>query len=208
MNAWKYTLVAVAVAIAALSSPAATYSPPAGTPLANREHPRIWLTKSTVAEINAKIAGSMKSDYQTFVSYLDSNWAGAITDQRYFYHIRNYAFVYAIGAVPGVSYGHSLTEYADKAKEIMLAAVNDYPPAQDNSDNRVISVSVGYDWIYSRLSASDRSTIVGWLRQVQLPQPVDNPFHQTRNQPRNFSMIAGLSGRLTIRTTTAPAISG
>jgi hypothetical protein len=194
MKAWKWTVAAVAVALVGVVSPASTYSPGPGTPLGNREHPRIWLSRGTIPEINSKIANGMKSDYQSFVSYLDAKYAAAANDDRYYYyHIRNYAFVYAIGAVPGISYGRPLTDYAAKAKELMLAAVAEGLVVQEGGDHRVISVSAGYDWLYSSLTPTQRNTVASWLRQVPVPKAVDNPFHHTRSVPRYQSMIAGLA---------------
>ena len=48
------------------------YTPPAGSPLARREHPRLFLTQAGLPAMRAKLAGPFRDLYQSFVTHLDS----------------------------------------------------------------------------------------------------------------------------------------
>ena len=67
-------LLALAIALVAIVAPVGSYAPPAGSPLANREHPRILITNATLPALRAKLGsgGAWSSEFKTWVSWADS----------------------------------------------------------------------------------------------------------------------------------------
>src|SRR6266699_1264015 len=86
-------------------------SPGTAVSMSERRHPRIFLTPDNVAAYRAKLGGPLRADFQEFVSYLDSVYNTAQADSEYYFHVRNYAFLYALGPVPGISYGRPTEAY-------------------------------------------------------------------------------------------------
>src|SRR5258705_4882694 len=144
--------------IAALSRGQSPLQGTAG-PLSERRHPRIFLTPDNLAAYRTKLGGPLRGDFQEFVSYLDGVYATAQSDSEYYFHVRNYAFLYALGPVPGISYGRSTEAYGAKAIELLKQLV-----ARGNADTgdpgpQTQILAVGYDWWYPLLSSADRVAI-------------------------------------------------
>src|SRR5215204_5150136 len=89
-----------------------------GSPLANRQHPRIYLTAANIPSYRTKLSGEFRDEYQSWIDYLDSIFASAERDDEYHAHARNFAFVYRVGRVPGISYSRDISEYGDKARAL------------------------------------------------------------------------------------------
>jgi hypothetical protein len=73
MRIWVVALFVAAASI--LPSTAGAHTPASGSPLANREHPRLWLTRGNLPTVRAKLSGDFRAEYQAFVSELDQRMA-------------------------------------------------------------------------------------------------------------------------------------
>ena len=170
----------------------------AGTPLDNREHPRLWLSSSTIPELKTRLAGAQRPQFQEFVKFLDSEFASVTGSGDYYYGIRNYGFLYALGPVSGVSYGHSQAQYGAKAAELLRALAADARGvAASEGDAHVQLMAAGYDWCYSLLSASDKAAVVSRLKEIASkpygPGSNRNSFHHREIKERMLYILAGLA---------------
>src|SRR5205085_11089727 len=125
------------------------------TPIDNAEHPRLWLSSQTLPGIRTRLATSLSSDFQAFVRYLDSEYDLASTESDYYFHIRNFAFLYAVGPIAGITYGHTQASYGNKAAELLrrFAISSDGPSSE--GDAVVHLLTAGYDWCFPLLTATD-----------------------------------------------------
>jgi hypothetical protein len=154
-----------------------------GSPLAKRQHPRIWLTQDNIPAYQAKLGGAFRSEYQAWVAYLDSAYDTADTASEYEKQALNFAFVYRVGAVPGISYGHSIADYGTKGKTLFMKAV---------SAGVGRNVPLAYDWLYDLLSPADRVAAVGAFLALPVPK-VTNPLDDGESAERLAYIGAGLA---------------
>ena len=130
--------------------------PYASSAVCKGEHPRLHITKATLPAFQAKIATYYKSEYQTFVSWVDVNFSqdvlsveGLMSD----YH----AFIFQMGKIPGITYQRQISEYGQRAVEIMLKQVAEQVPGPGSSsqhphDSRVSVVTRTYDCICTHIT--------------------------------------------------------
>ncbi|KKT46093.1 MAG: hypothetical protein UW39_C0031G0012, partial [Parcubacteria group bacterium GW2011_GWC2_44_17] len=144
-------------------------SPYNTSPACLGEHPRIHITQDTLPYFRNKIATYYKSEYQQFVNWVDTNFtveddpdtSGLMAD----YH----ALIYLLGPINGITYGHSMTEYRDRAIGNMLWAVanwTDIGKARAYRYNGYAIVARAYDWVWADIVPADRTKIVNWLAEI------------------------------------------
>lgn len=188
----RMRLVALTVVLTLASSAGASaYTPPVGSPLARREHPRIWITRSTIPNFQAKLAGPYKAEYQYFVSYLDSIFNTVESDTYWENHIVHYAFIYRMGSVSGISYGYSVAQYGAKAKALLMLAVS-----KDTSTlpGGAYWPALAYDWLFDLLTSGERMQIVTYVN-VQNPKldRIKDPWDDRSSQTVARRVLAGLA---------------
>jgi hypothetical protein len=165
----------------------------AGSPMGSGVHPRVLLSPDELVPLRAKLAGPLKPDYQEFVAFLDANYGAAGTDSEFYYFMRDYAFVYAIGNVSGVSYGRSMNEYGAKALELLRKI----SAAHQTGDAAVQTMAVTYDWVFPLLTAADRVAVVDALKIAAFkpggPGGGRSAFHHREIKDRMNYLLAGLA---------------
>ncbi|MBI1923521.1 PKD domain-containing protein [Candidatus Poribacteria bacterium] len=161
-----YTIIMLAVGLL-LPYIAIGYTPNPNSPIGRGEHPRLHITQETLPDFRNKIA-DFKSEYQRFVNWVDAQFStdelepekGGIMAQ---YH----AFIYQIGLIPGITYGRTMTEYRDRAIQIMINKVNAGLPtiAEGNHgyNDDFSNMSRAYDWMWHELAQEQKTRIVEWL---------------------------------------------
>jgi hypothetical protein len=164
----------------------------AGTPIDNKEHPRVWLSSSTLPEIRTRLAGPLKNDFQQFVNFLDSEYGTIASASDFHLGVRNYCFLYAVGPVTGINYGRSRADYGTKGAELTRKLA-----ASGGLSGYTQQMVSGYDWCYQALTASDKATVVARLKDVVQkpygPGNARNPFHHVEIKDRANYILAGLA---------------
>ncbi len=157
----------------------ASWQPAQGSPLSNKERPRIFFTESSKQDIIQKISSYYLSDYQKFVDTLDADFgtsfSGYANNNLGINAVRNYAFLCQVDpASVGASSSKSRTEYCGEsvrlAKE-MASALPDYRDSihcaqiwdGKNCGLFNVSLAVAYDWAYNDMTISDRNSLKGSL---------------------------------------------
>lgn len=169
------------------------FTPPSGSPLANREHPRLWLTASNISAIKAKLScpsGYFCNEFRAFIRDLDNritepeNWFGGWEND-----IQSYAFLCNIGPVSGVTYGNSVTTYCNRAK-LMLSRL----PVSDDI-TPFLNGALAYDWLYNVLTPTERVNAVNILKQTPsgYEGSFGNPFESNTIRTHVAHLVAGLA---------------
>src|SRR5688572_7338279 len=165
----------------------------ASAPMAAGTHPRLLLHPEELPALRAKLGGPLRPAFQEFVSFVDSSYGTAASDSEFYYFMRDYAFLYAVGNVTGVSYGRSMSEYGAKAVELLkkIAA------SGQNGDPAVQTMAMTYDWVYPLLSASDKSAVVQALKTAAFqpggPGGSRSAFHHREIKDRLNYILAGMA---------------
>jgi len=136
------------------------------------DHPRLHITQETLPYLREKIKNYYLSEYQRFVSWVDADfdkdevwYAGLMADY--------FAFIYLLGPIEGVSYQHNLSEYKQRAIEIMLTTAssdleNPGGVGSEKYHNSHVSMARAYDWLYNKLTQEQREKIANWLAKAGL----------------------------------------
>jgi len=138
------------------------YTPKAGSPLANRVHPRLLITPNSIPALRNAIATHYKSEFQDYV-----NWAAApkVSDDSQIGEaghdplrstIVHQAFIYALGQVPGISYPISTDAYARLAIDKLISNLN-------NGDSLAYVAALAYDWTYNAMTTTERAQIANLM---------------------------------------------
>src|SRR4051812_10546309 len=94
------------------------FTPPAGSPLAAGQHPRLLLTTANLPTIQAKMAGDFRTEYQQFINGLDSRISGPYNP----IDIEDYAFACKLGTISGITYSNPISSYCSRAKTLLDSA--------------------------------------------------------------------------------------
>ena len=152
-----------------------TFSPRSDSPIARGQHPRLFLTPSTLPAFRTKVSTlrantGLLEDYQKVVDYADSvfdrSWEDA---ERHKGLLADYhALIHLVGPIPGIAYKHTMQEYKTRAIEILMEGIKaplNLGGQYNHNARKEIPwlVAKAYDWIYPELSKSQRSAIVNYL---------------------------------------------
>jgi hypothetical protein len=165
----------------------------ASAPMSAGSHPRLLLNADELPALRAKLSGPLRPDFQEFVSYVDSSFGTAASDSEYYYFMRDYAFLYVVGNVSGVTYGRSMSEYGAKAVELLkkIAA------GGLTGDPAIHTMATTYDWVYPLLSASDKTMVVQALKTAAFkpggPGGGRSAFHHREIKDRLNYILAGMA---------------
>ena len=153
------------------------FTPPPGSPLAKKEHPRLFFTKESIGPIKSYIDRYEGENFQRYVNEVDAAFeqsAAAKERNMLLLDAHNFAFLCyarASGLFENYSFAHSAGEYAAKAyehaveidrqkrlprkwlKEQSHAAIMESP-----SQGGYINLALGtvYDWCYDQLSLEQK----------------------------------------------------
>jgi hypothetical protein len=138
------------------AAPAFAVWPPTGSPLANGDHPRLWLISQahrdanpsapgmTVTELRAKVAANYSSDLQSLVTEMSTRYGEANPTQKLYLSndLLNYALLSVIdpASIGGYTDTKTAAEYATRAKSLW--------------DDLVANVTA---------EANDAGTLTAWL---------------------------------------------
>ncbi len=177
----RHHLIKAVLIISILISGAAfsqgNYTPPSGSPLANHEHPRLFITGSSLPQIRNYINTYAAADFQIFVNALDASFQEAPsgkTRNYLLYDAANYAFLYLLdpALMTNFHFVHTREQYANKAWE--HAQVIFGKSWYDNHNSPVtlssgqggyinLSLAVIYDWMFPWLSTAQKQAIADKL---------------------------------------------
>jgi len=112
----------------------------------------------------------------------------------------NYAFVYLLDTIPGVTYSHTMSEYQSKAKELLLKIPTVFPYINNGLDSSQVGTVVAYDWLYSSLTASEKTTLVKFMKGMDNDAfftrgTTDNVWNSFVPMARSMAIQAGLLSR-------------
>lgn len=168
-----------------LSTPllGSTFTSPAGSPLANGEHPRLFITKQTLGQLRNKIATYYHSDFQKFVDFMDrlyttSPGSGDLGEwNEIFGAARSYALLYLVdpATISGIRATHSKTDYGRKAIDLALHISRKLPGSWNEphhgaktlttSDGGLatLALQVVYDWTHDLTTLDERRAMADRL---------------------------------------------
>ncbi len=156
-----------------------SWQPPQGSPLSNKEHPRLFFTADSKQKIIDKIKTYYQTDFRDFVNTLDADYgtsfSGYETQNLGINAVRNYALLCQIEpSSVGVSGSYSRQEYCDESVRLakqMASALPDYRDSihcaqtwdGKNCGLFNVSLAVAYDWAYNDMSVADRQSLQGYI---------------------------------------------
>lgn len=167
----KLTIPILTVVTLLSGVPSEAWQPPVNSPLARREHPRLWLTVANLPSMRAKLAGDFKSEYQAFVTYMNGSLVGSpstqdLRDQ----YLLDFAFIYAVGPVTGIDYGgRTMADYLARARDLFGQVLTE---STMNND----SLPYAYDWLYHALSPTERAKAAVLFKRLEYASS-GNPFN-------------------------------
>lgn len=118
-------------------------------------HPRMFINTSNLPTFQNRAATTHLTEFQAIVTWCDTYWTNdaiASSDYGYDHGILRYALVYRLGTIPGITYGHSISAYGDRGAALLV-----------NGSLYIWWRAIAYDWLYDRLTPSQRSILVGKL---------------------------------------------
>lgn len=192
-----FCMLVLVVVVATAPGPGAAWTPPAGSPLANHEHPRILITAQTLPAIKEKIGsgGLWHSDFKTWVQWADDKYGSVLStshaDRPFL--AADYAFLWLTYPVSGVTYGHTRAEYGSLARTLLLNL-----PTLDAQVGNIgaYATAIAYDWANPILSSADKAAIVTFLKTVDawsFTRPEANPFNSQVTQARAQKILSGIA---------------
>lgn len=178
--------VAVSIPVAAEA-----HDPPAGSPLANREHPRLWMTQASLSGLRTKIATTRLTDYADFVYQVDKDFTMPDGEVGSEYHAVRAAFLYVIGPIPGVSYARPMGDYLSQAKARLLYMTT---VQTNNLASRYSASGLTYDWLHSQLTPAERTAVVNGLKLMDSQMAgYKNPWDDRSTELIQARILAGLA---------------
>ncbi len=149
-----------------------TYNVPAGSPMANGEHPRLFFTESTFPSIASYIETYESTDFQTWLNARDADFDESPSSKErrmLLWEACNYAFLYYAldsGLFSSFTFGHSTTEYADKVYDHIIEIDNrvrnqgmrEFRGGITGNQGGYITMTtaLAYDWIFDYWTQSQK----------------------------------------------------
>lgn len=168
----KHFKILVLTTILFLTQSVWSFDPKPGTPLANKEHPRLHITQETIPELRQLISVHFRDEFQDYVNWAHSTSDGL--DENIIYEaghdplralMVHQAFIAALGQVPGISYPASLERFAERASNTLIARLN--------SGQKVsYVVPLVYDWTFNLIPQSKRQQIANLVVNRNLTHKV------------------------------------
>jgi hypothetical protein len=154
-----------------------TYTPPAGSPLARKVHPRLFFTAETLPAMRQRLNTLYASEFQNFVTAMDGFYNESLDNiqQNYKFHdARNFAFLYLIdpALMPRFRFGHTREEYGRRAIELALRVTlihgygdgHDSPALRSNSGGYInLALGCVYDWCFPMLALAEKQKLAQGL---------------------------------------------
>jgi len=176
------------------------YLPPAGSPLARKTHPRLYLTAEDLPGLRQRILTYYQAEFQNYVNALDEAFdksPASKADNMLFMDSENYAFLYLIdpSQMPGIRFGHSREQYGRKAiAHAMVSKDMDRgdshssaKPQSSNGGYHNLSLAVVYDWTHPLLSLQEKQALADGLFRL----------YQQRDDDANPGVKQKLSNKIT-----------
>jgi len=171
------------------------FTPPADSPLARREHPRLFFTAVDLPGIRQRILQRYRADFESYVSALDGAFGGSSSGSMLYFDTRSYAFLCAIdpGAM-GIPAGHSRQDYCNKSVQLALAISSGCEDARHDfaiwwtTGGCRMSPSIAYDWTYSQITETQRQQLadkIVALYEAKRGTDVFPPYNQDRHNISN-----------------------
>ena len=166
---------------------ALAWNPPAGTPLGDKVHPRIWLIPEEspytnfgikVSDITDRIATNSiyKEKFQSWINTMDGRWSSSTTGATVIDSTTNaigFAFLYQTDPanISGITASHTQNDYGQKALEwgryvatqMRDSGWFDYSTTYYNgeaSGPRNMSIAIVADWVSDLMTTSDRQLFI------------------------------------------------
>ncbi|MDZ7289576.1 MAG: hypothetical protein ONB44_09025 [candidate division KSB1 bacterium] len=153
------------------------YTPPPGSPLARKVHPRLFFTAETVPVMRQRLNTIYAAEFQSFISEMDGLYdepIDAIPQNYKFADARNFAFLYLMdpAQMPAFRFGHARHEYGRRAIELALkiATIRGYTDGHYSHALRSIAggyinlaLACVYDWCFSMLTPPEKKKIAQGL---------------------------------------------
>ena len=188
----RVVVLLATTAVLAVVVPTLSYSPPPGSPLANREHPRLLITSASLPALKTKLGsgGVWSSDFKAWVSWADGQYPSysGVSGTELPRWLANYALIWITHPVAGVNYGKSKAEYGAAAKSMLMRLVSvsqkasnyDYYPG--NSGLRLDSAAL--EW-------SEKAALAAFFKGIDEQQMTDAP-----KSPFNSQVAAARSQKI------------
>jgi len=154
-----------------------TYTPPAGSPLARKVHPRLFFTAEALPVLRQRLNTIYAGELQNFITVMDGFYNESIDNipQNYKFHdARNFAFLYLLdpAQMPRFRFGHTREAYGRRAIALALriALIRGYVDGHDSPALRsfsggYINLALGcvYDWCFPMLQLAEKQKIAQGL---------------------------------------------
>ncbi len=178
---WLWTITAMSIVASSLH--AVPFTAPANSPLARKEHPRLFVTADGVKAMRNRIQNYYQNDFQKFIAELDQLYnvtpgSGKLTEwNELFGAARSFALLYRIdpASIPGITAAHSRNDYGRKAISLGLHIAqrlpNDWSEAHHGAKNLTtaegglasLALQVVYDWTFDLASLEQRRQLADRL---------------------------------------------
>ncbi len=206
-----YSALLIVLMVVGLSSSEANsqdYIPPAGSPMALHQHPRLFLTGDQLAPTRDYINDWYSTEFQQFVDEMDSVYDGLLSSTERAERISNainFSFLYLIdpGQMSGYNFGHSREEYRQRALADGISIANDHDLREGHGSGSISSlggggfvnlgIAVVYDWLYPTLTLSEKQTLAdGMIWRFDNRDSNSNPDEriQLSNHELAFNHVA------------------
>ncbi len=199
-------MMAIAAAALLLCAPlsfAQNYAPPAGSALARKVHPRLYLTAEQLPGLRARLLNLYKNELQNYVHALDAAFDEAPsskTRNMILMDAHNYAFLYLIDSaqMPGITFAHTRLQYGRKAIDHAFAARNLSGSARGDTHisarlqstegaHHNLAIAVVYDWTFPLLTLDEKRLLAEALIQL----------YSERDEDANPDLYPKLSNQVT-----------
>lgn len=183
---------------------AQSYLPPAGSPLARKVHPRLYLTADDLPALRQKVLTLYRAEFQAYVNALDAAF-DETPDSKYkedksnsiFMDAQNYAFLYLIdpASMTGIAFGHTREQYGRNAIAHAMFA-KDMDRGDTHSSAKLqstdgahhnLSIAVVYDWTHPLLSLAEKQALADGLIRL----------YENRKEDANPGVYQKLSNQVT-----------
>ena len=190
-----------------------SYSPPAGSPLARKVHPRLFFAPEDLPKLRQRLRTLFRPEFQRFVQELDKHFDESPASKEGsfpFLDTKNYAFLYLIdpGTLPEFRFGHTREQYGRKAIEHGMFVKDDtrgdrHSSANlqgDNGGYRNLAIAVAYDWTYPLLTLEQKRALAEGLIRLYESRDKDaypGKYQKLSNQVTGY-IHSGCAGALAL----------